>query len=104
MTSTKPFYRYLSIFLIFVFISGIIQIPVKAANNVVRANEKSSIKADIGEIPNKLPKSKLELTSKRTKYSTRYLNPNGSFTEEIFLEPQFYQDSTDKKWKKLDNT
>lgn len=77
--------------------------PVKAANNLAPVNKNSSIKADIGEIPNKLPKSKLELTSKRTKYSTRYLNPNGSFTEEIFLEPQFYKDLTDKKWKKLDN-
>lgn len=45
----------------------------------------------------------MELTSKRTKYSTRYLNPDGSFTEEIFSEPQFYQDLTDKKWKKIDN-
>lgn len=44
------------------------------------------------------------MTSKRTKYSTRYLNPDGSFTEEIFLNPQFYQDPTDKKWKKIDNT
>ncbi|WP_245975759.1 DNRLRE domain-containing protein [Paenibacillus prosopidis] len=54
-------------------------------------------------MPNKLPKTKLELTSKRTKYSTRYLNPDGSFTEEIYLEPQFYQDPTDKKWLSIDN-
>ncbi|WP_052948028.1 DNRLRE domain-containing protein [Aneurinibacillus tyrosinisolvens] len=59
--------------------------------------------AEIGELPNKLPKTKLELTSKRTKYSTRYLNPDGSFTEQIFSEPQFYQDPADKKWKKIDN-
>jgi hypothetical protein len=47
--------------------------------------KKQNIEADIGELPRKLPKSKLELESKRTKYSTRYLNPDGSFTEEILL-------------------
>jgi hypothetical protein len=62
--------------------------------------KKQNIEADIGELPRKLPKSKLELESKRTKYSTRYLNPDGSFTEEIYLQPQFYQDPNDKKWKK----
>jgi len=56
------------------------------------------------DLPNKLPSSKIELPSKRTEYSTRYLNPDGSFTEEIYNEPQFYQDSNDKKWKKIDNT
>jgi RHS repeat-associated protein len=66
-------------------------------------HKKQNIEADIGELPRKLPKSKLELESKRTKYSTRYLNPDGSFTEEIYLQPQFYQDPNDKKWKKINN-
>jgi hypothetical protein len=60
-----------------------------------RAPKKQTITSDVGEIQNKLPKTKLELTSKRTKYSTRYLNPDRSYTEEIFLDPQFYQDPAD---------
>jgi RHS repeat-associated protein len=77
----------------------------KAAPGVTgRTPKKQTVKADIGDIPNKLPKNKLELTSKRTKYSTRYLHPDGSFSEDIFLDPQFYQDPSDKKWKKIDNT
>lgn len=62
------------------------------------------MKPAVGELPDKPPKDKLELTSKRTRYSTRFLNPNGSFTEEISLEPRFYQDPADKKWKAIDNT
>jgi YD repeat-containing protein len=68
-----------------------------------RGNKKEKLTANIGELPNKLPKEKVELTSKRTPFSKRYLNPDGSFSEEIFMEQQFYQDSTDKKWKKVDN-
>lgn len=71
--------------------------------NKSQAPATGQLTADIGELPNKLPLNKLELTSKRTKYSTRYLNPDGSFTEEIFLEPHFYQDAADKSWKKIDN-
>jgi hypothetical protein len=73
------------------------------SQNVVMNPKKETLTADIGELPNKLPKEKLELTSKRTPFSTRYLNPDGSFTEEIFMEQQFYQDPSDKKWKKIDN-
>ncbi|HVI42558.1 MAG TPA: DNRLRE domain-containing protein, partial [Anaerovoracaceae bacterium] len=61
------------------------------------------IKPKIGDMPNKLPMDRLELKSKRTEYSTRYLNPDGSFTEEIFLESKFYKDS-DKEWKEIDNS
>lgn len=67
MKSAKRFYKHIASFLLFCFIFSIIQIPVKAASGINQASEKSSIKADIGEIPNKLPKTKLELTSKRTK-------------------------------------
>lgn len=74
-----------------------------APEEAQRVPQKNNLVADIGEIPNTLPKEKLELTSKRTKYSTRFLNPDGSFTEEIFLEPKFYQDPADKKWKNIDN-
>lgn len=64
---------------------------------------KAELKANIGELPNKPPKEKFELKSKRTEYSTRYLNPDGSFTKEIFLEKKFYKDTSDKKWKKVNN-
>jgi hypothetical protein len=77
---------------------------VKAAPGEAKRNpKKETLMADVGELPNKLPKEKLELTSKRTPFSTRFLNPDGSFTEEIFMEQQFYQDPSDKKWKKVDN-
>ncbi|MGZ4134515.1 MAG: DNRLRE domain-containing protein, partial [Tumebacillaceae bacterium] len=58
----------------------------------------------IGELPNKPPKQRVELKSKRSKFSTRYLNPNGTFTEEIYNVPQYYLDSTDKTFKPIDNT
>lgn len=61
------------------------------------------INAEIGELPDKLPKQKLELKSKRTEHSTRYLNPDGSFTEEIFLDAKYYKDSTENQWKEIDN-
>lgn len=59
---------------------------------------------DIGELPEKKPKTKIELTNKRTRNSTRYINPDGSFTEEIYNQPIFYQDISDKKWKRIDYT
>jgi len=62
------------------------------------------ITPDIGELPEKKPKTRLELISKRTKYSTRFINPDGSFTEEIYQKPQFYKESDDKKWKRINNT
>jgi RHS repeat-associated protein len=101
----KSIYRYLSIILSFCLLFNLVSASfAKAAPNESQSvPQTGKVAADIGELPNKLPKTKLELTSKRTKYSTRYLNPDGSFTEEIFNEPQFYQDSTDKKWKKIDN-
>ncbi|KAA0547399.1 RHS repeat protein [Bacillus sp. BGMRC 2118] len=58
---------------------------------------------DIGENPDKKPRTRIELKSKRTRNSTRYLNSDGSFTEEIFELPQFYNDIEDKKWKSINN-
>lgn len=75
----------------------------EAAAPLKQTPKENALKADIGEMPNKAPKTKLELKSKRTKYSTRYLNPDGSFTEEIYLEPKFYKDPYDKQWKEIDN-
>lgn len=69
-----------------------------------QASSKKIINAAIGELPDKLPKQKLELKSKRTEYSTRYLNPDGSFTEEIFLDAKYYKDSSDNQWKEIDNS
>ncbi|MEB3101757.1 hypothetical protein [Ferviditalea candida] len=45
-----------------------------------------------------------EMPSKRTPYSTHFLNPDGSFSEEIYLEPKFYQDPADHSWKAIDNS
>jgi RHS repeat-associated protein len=97
--------RFLSLLLSFCLIFNLAAVSIgqAAPGESQRIPEKKNLVADIGELPNKLPKTKLELTSKRTKYSTRYLNPDGSFTEEIFSEPMFYMDSTDKKWKKINN-
>ncbi|REE81237.1 YD repeat-containing protein [Paenibacillus taihuensis] len=74
-------------------------VPIDAEGNpeLISATE-------VSELPTKLPKDKQELVSKRTKYSTRYLNRDGSYTEEVFKEPQFYLDKVDNKWKKIDNT
>ena len=103
--SSKPT-KVLSFALIFALLFNVVGVPsaLAAAGVPQPTAQKSKLTADIGDLPNKLPSSKIELPSKRTEYSTRYLNPDGSFTEEIFNEPQFYQDSNDKKWKKIDNT
>ncbi|MFB5197420.1 DNRLRE domain-containing protein [Neobacillus sp. KR4-4] len=69
-----------------------------------RKIETYDIIPDIGELPEKKPKTKMELTNKRTRNSTRFINPDGSFTEEIYNQPIFYQDISDKKWKRIDNT
>lgn len=45
----------------------------------------------------------MELKSKRTEYSTRFINPDGTFTEEIYLEPIFYQEPSEKEWKEINN-
>jgi hypothetical protein len=69
-----------------------------------RKIETYDIVPDIGELPEKKPKTKLELANKRTRNSTRFINPDGSFTEEIYNQSVFYQDVIDKKWKRIDNT
>ncbi|MGG6433673.1 hypothetical protein ACPF7I_11220 [Anoxybacillus sp. D401a] len=97
-------YRYVAMILSCCLIFSIVVPPFAQAalGKSERVVQKSrNIEANIGDLPTKRPKSKLELESRRTKYSTRYLNPDGSFTEEIYLQPQFYQDPLDKKWKKL---
>ena len=104
--SLRRISRYLSLVLSFSLVFSLVgpnfaNAASGKSDRVPQNNQ--NFQANIGELPRELPKSKLELTSKRTKYSTRYLNPDGSFTEEIYLEPQFYQDPTDKKWKKIDN-
>jgi RHS repeat-associated protein len=77
---------------------NLIGVPIATA---AQKDSSSGIQPVVGEMPSKPPKAKMELTSKRTKYSTRYANTDGSFTEEVYLVPQFYQDQTDKKWKKI---
>ncbi len=99
----KSSFRHVSIALIFFMLFNLIGMSAAEAASLRQMPKKQSAKADIGEIPNKPPKAKLELKSKRTKYSARYLNPDGSFTEEIYLEPKFYKDPSNKKWKDIDN-
>jgi RHS repeat-associated protein len=99
--------KYIAFVLSFILVFGSIapHFASAAPGKSDRMPEKiQNLQPHIGEIPRKLPTTKLELESKRTEYSTRFLNPDGSFTEEIFMEPQFYQESPDKKWKKIDNT
>lgn len=105
LSSFKSFYRYFAITIsLCLMISLVGPNFVKASpGEAKRVSKKENLTADVGELPNKLPKDKLELTSKRTPFSTRFLNPDGSFTEEIFMDEQFYQDPSDKKWKKIDN-
>ncbi len=79
-----------------------------AAQTENKSQQEKGLKPDIGELPNKPQNSKMELTNKRTKYSKRFLNPDGSFTEEIYLEPQFYEsekskNGNGKKFEKINN-
>lgn len=101
----KYLYHSLIFAITFCLVFTAVAVPNGKAESGVskRKTQKHSVLANIGELPNKLPKSRMELTSKRTEYSTRYLNPDGSFTEEIFMQPHFYKDPSDKKWKKIDN-
>jgi len=101
----RSFYRYFAIIISFCLIISLVgpSFAEAAPGEAKRAPKKETLTANIGELPNKLPQEKLELVSKRTPFSKRYLNPDGSFTEEIFMEQQFYQDSSDYKWKKVDN-
>jgi RHS repeat-associated protein len=104
-SSFRSFYRWFAVIVSFCLIISLVGpgFTEAAPGEAERGPKKENLNADIGELPNKLPKEKLELTNKRTPFSTRYLNPDGSFTEEIFMEQQFYQDPSDKKWKKIDN-
>lgn len=105
--SYNRFLRPIAFILVFFMTFNLVGLSVAQASvgDIMRNAEKKKevIKAQVGELPNKLPQSRMELKSKRTKYSTRYLNPDGSFTEEIFLEPKFYQDPQDKEWKEINN-
>lgn len=100
----KSFLKAVSYVLIFFIVFNIIGMSAADAKSVSNNKPtKHSLKANVGELLNKAPDTKMELKSKRTKYSTRYINPDGSFTEEIFLEPKFYNDTSDNKWKEIDN-
>lgn len=44
-----------------------------------------------------------ELEMHRTEKSERFLNPDGSLTEKIYLEPIHYRDEKTKKWEKIDS-
>ncbi len=67
-------------------------------------NKNSFYTPDISKISNNHPNTTIELTNKRTQFSTCFANPDGSFTEVIYNTPQFYQDTQEKQWRKIDNT
>ncbi|HBB27776.1 MAG TPA: hypothetical protein DC000_00725 [Clostridiales bacterium] len=91
----KTFIKIISLMLAFLTLFNTVSYSFAEAVSIQpqKNSTKKLINADIGELPDKLPKEKLELKSKRTEYSTRYLNPDGSFTEEIFLDAKYYKDS-----------
>lgn len=100
----KTFFKLVSVLLIFSLVFNVIAVSASEIAPTVKFNPKKvSLNANVGELPNRPSSAKVELKSKRTSYSTRYLNPDGSFTEEIFLEPKYYKDSADKQWKEIDN-
>ncbi|MBM7616442.1 DNRLRE domain-containing protein [Alkaliphilus hydrothermalis] len=101
-------FKSISLILVFMMLfnlAGITYVDASATNErrSFHGQAKEKIQAKIGELPNTPPSERMELTSKRTRYSTRYINPDGSFTEEIFLEPTYYQDPTTKEYKKINN-
>ena len=104
-SSFRSFYRYFAVIVSICLIISLVGPGFTEATpgEAERGPKKENLNVDIGELPNKPPKEKMELTNKRTPFSTRYINPDGSFTEEIYMEQQFYQDPSDKKWKKIDN-
>ncbi|QUI24512.1 DNRLRE domain-containing protein [Vallitalea pronyensis] len=96
--------KSISFILIFMMLFNFLGVTlVQAVESALINYEKNSFQAKVGELPNNAPKTKIELKSKRSKYSTRYVNPDGSFSEEVYLEPKFYQDPLDKTWKVIDN-
>jgi len=88
----SKFFKSISLILVFMMLfnlAGLAYVDASATNErrPIPGQAKEKIQAKIGDLPNTPPSKRLELTSKRTRYSTRYINPDGSFTEEIFLEP-----------------
>jgi len=66
MSSSSTVYRYLSLILSFCIIFNLFGVPmaVAAPGKAQRAQKTNVPTAEVGEIPNKLPKTKLELISK----------------------------------------
>jgi hypothetical protein len=62
----------------------------------VQPNQMKAI-PEMAELPRELP------TSRRTPYSTRYLHPDGSFTEEVFLQPRFFKNEQTNRWEEINN-
>ncbi|AGB41138.1 RHS repeat-associated core domain protein [Halobacteroides halobius DSM 5150] len=97
--------KSIAFILVFFMLFNVVGLSVAQARTSIpnQATKKKDITPNIGELPDQPPESRKELKSKRTRYSTRYINPDGSFTEEIYLKPKFYKDSEDNKWKKINN-
>ena len=104
---SKPIFRSLAVLLVFFFtVNFMLTSVVNAApseSQLAAAVQKQNLTADISDMPNKLPSSKVEIKSKRTEFSTLFLNPDGSFTEEVYAQPKFYKDPVDNQWKDINN-
>lgn len=53
------------------------------------------------DLPKKPGETRTEIPSQRSEYSKRFLNPDGTFTEEISAEPIFFKDRN--KWVPIEN-
>ena len=88
----KKIPQFISILLCITMLVSMVSTQLVLAQSSDKGTQKSNkVNADIGELPKNSPDHKIELKNKRTKYSKRFLNPDGSFTEQIYLEPQFFK-------------
>ncbi|WP_229735373.1 DNRLRE domain-containing protein [Halobacillus andaensis] len=106
----KYFSKSLAVILSFCLVFSLIapSISLAAPGKSERGqSKKEEVQPDRGELPDKRPDESIELKNQRTEFSTRYYNPDGSFTEEISADPIYYEtsgkDNNGKQFKEIDN-
>lgn len=90
--------------LVLLFSSLLPVLPISAESNEKNIVEKSIKKDEILDekaFP-KRPKEKTELKEKRTENEKTYLNPDGTITQEVYLQPIHWK-GKDGNWKQIDN-
>ncbi len=75
----------------------------KNSPNTQTSGEEIPVPSNINEKPDELQKSRQELKEKRTRNSKSYINSDNTITEEIYLDPQHYQELPDIQWKEINN-